>query len=80
MKYLALASLLLFQTQPVTEPAWVCTFTLKAEKPLFDPVVHIHVLVNGRTEGAAAITANTYVTGFLRDEKALVFLEAQLKK
>jgi hypothetical protein len=80
MKYLLLASMLLFQTQPVTEPAWVCTFTLRADKPLMDPVVHIHVLVNGKSEGDAAIRANTYVQGFMRDDGKLLFLEAQLKK
>lgn len=80
MKYLLIASMLFFQAQPVTEPAWVCTFTLKADKPQFDPVVHIHVLVNGKSEGDAAIRANSYVQGFMRDEGKLLFLEAQLKK
>lgn len=81
MRAILLAFLLMAPTQQqVTDPEWVCTFSLKGDKPLLDPVVHIHVLVHGRTEGDASIKANTYVQGFMRDEKNLVFMEAALKK
>lgn len=66
------------QDPQVTSPEWVCTFSLKGDKPT-DPVVHVHVLVRGRTEGDASIRANTYVQGFMRDEGKLQFLEAALK-
>ena len=79
MKFLLVIALLLLPQQQVTDPEFVCTFSIKPEKPLTDPTVHIHVLVHGKSEADAAIHAFKYLQGFVREEK-LTFMEATLKK
>ena len=79
MKLLLVIALLLCPQQKVTDPEFVCTFSIKQDKPLTDPTVHIHVLVNGKSEADAAIIAFKYLQGFVREEK-LTFMEANLKK
>ena len=63
----------------VTLPEFVVVFSCKPDKPLTDPIVHIHTLVHAKSEGDASVAAFKYLQGFIRDEK-LVFMEAQLKK
>jgi hypothetical protein len=81
-----LLALLTFQAhgQSITKNKWVVVFTLKdpKDKPFPPgPDMRINLLVDGNTEGEAAINAHKHMSEILTTQaiERLVFVEAQRK-
>jgi len=62
----------------VTAPEWVVVFEVAQPKPV-DPVVHIHVLVRGISEGDAAVAGFRWIETFISDINKVRYLEAAIK-
>ena len=72
------------EAQSLTQRNWTVVFRVKAKANDFPPPpeLRIYVVVDGATEGEAAINAHRYLSGLLTTNAAenLLFLEAQQKK
>lgn len=65
----------------VTDPEWTVVFQFR-KQDVPQPFVRIYVLVRAKTEGEAAIKANTHMSEKLTTQaaSALEYMEAQVKK
>jgi hypothetical protein len=84
---LVLAALVIFfvvnaEAQNVTGKSWTVTFMFKQKQNEPEPEIRLYVLVDGKTEGEAAINGHKALSEKLTAQATdrLIFLEAQQKR
>ena len=47
--------------QNVTEPEWICIFSLKRDHPLIDPLMEFRIVIHAKSEGEAVMKATILI-------------------